>query len=192
MLFRVRPERRTRILDDLRQVEKLDIRLQSSLEGQVYLFTGLPDWCNKTYRRGDAAMNPYTVTCSCQQFTERSGKYQNRDARGLCRHLVNFYKQKINEPAINLGVLFAEAALKVEELHLVRFEGEEGNWWFSFAETANWIQVYIQDSAWMHASYDLSRQRWAYGLPPANRSAIEQIINTHFTTRNNKLPGTNE
>lgn len=192
MHFRARPERRTKIMLDLRQVEKMDIKLHSKLDEQNYAIPGVPDWYNKIYKRTGSEMNPFTVTCNCEQFAAKSQKHPPRDARSLCRHLVQFYKQKLNFPELTLGILFAEAAFKSDALHLVRYENEAESFWFSFVETSVWVQVYIPGAAWSHASYDCKMKRWAYGLPPENSTAIEKIIGEQFTINSKPLPAQNE
>lgn len=181
MIFRSRPEKRIKVIDDLRDAAQTDFRLRCGLTPINYIIPPFPKWCDKVYHRGEILFNPYKLVCSCPHFEFALITYPENDARRLCNHMLKYVNERFEGKEFQPGRLIAESAQYPGELFLARYEKESDDYWFTYRLNSPWVEVYVHERHWIRYSFNIVSLRWSHGLPPKIAEQIQQIIITNFS-----------
>ncbi len=181
MIFRSRPEKRIKVIDDLRDAAREDFILRCLLPRVDFILPPFPQWCDKVYHRGEILFNPYKLSCTCSHNEFSLLVYPENDARRLCNHILKYINERFGGKEFQPGRLLAESAQYPGELFLARYENEGDGYWFAYHLNSPWVEVYINERHWIRYSFNIVSLRWAYGLAPRIAEELKPIILANFS-----------
>ncbi|MDP4116317.1 MAG: hypothetical protein Q8903_09295 [Bacteroidota bacterium] len=182
-----RPAKNPKEFDDIRLALK---QIKEHVDNQYYhLIPELPEWCNKDYcfndNGSDYSINIYKLTCTCQSFIDKTGLYDPRDIRSLCKHI--YYKMartKVMGYLDDLSCLLLKDYMHSPDMSFYSFQLLERNVIIGLAQTP-WVNVYTKakrtkedvEGNYTKYSYNINQKRWSYNISPYPKNLIIDAIN---------------
>lgn len=151
----------------------------------IHSIPKLPSWTNKKYKCSGEIVNLFNLTCTCEDFINRSRLFSERDIRKACKHI--YYKlrdTKASEYIDKLTFKLLEAGVFHGEQHLFEYNIKNKKVILGFGESEEWVNVYAKNEGnYSRYSFNIKQQRWSNKWSPTNEHLIRiaiEIVNKYY------------
>lgn len=170
-----------KVFTDLREAEKSAFIINPLVTPESLYITNLPDWCDKEYKRGNDVFNPNKMLCTCEEYRESSSDYEPLDYRRACRHLHNFYVQRLKREINPLVLLLMDQSKKHGPEELIKAELDGKEFYFGFHRSSEWVNIFCNERQWIRFSYNVLKKRWSENISPANGDEYVTLLEKFFS-----------
>lgn len=185
-----------REFDDIRIALK-EIQEQGSSQ-YSHIIPQLPEWFDKEYvftENGEVySINLYKLTCTCNEFKEKSTLYKPGEIKSLCRHIYGkILRTRAVEYIDELSLLLLKDYMHNPELVFYSYILSGRQIIIGLARSP-WINIYAKakrtkedsEGRYSRYSYNIKQDRWSYNISPYPKNLIIEAIK--ISLRQNSAP----